>query len=271
MHAAAGWRCAAGRRRRCCPRWCARSAPTPSTAARRRPASHARATTGWTRRSATCRSCGIPGIYIADLNRVLTKDGRPYTVFSPFLRTLDAAGAPLGRAGAPRDRAAVRREGRPDAVAGVARVRRRARPPRSPAGLGGRGPDGGEALGALGDPRLRDGTQRPGRRHLAPVGAPAVRDAVAAVARGARPRRRRPRRRACTAPSSPGATSTARSCCTTRRRRGWSSRSATGARWSGTTTPTRSRPGRRARPAIRSWTPPCASCASWAGCTTARG
>jgi len=28
-----------------------------------------------------------PGIYIADLNRVLTKDGRPYTVFSPFLRS----------------------------------------------------------------------------------------------------------------------------------------------------------------------------------------
>ena len=28
-----------------------------------------------------------PGVYIADLSRVLTKDGRPYTVFSPFLRT----------------------------------------------------------------------------------------------------------------------------------------------------------------------------------------
>src|SRR5690242_982963 len=28
-----------------------------------------------------------PGVYIADLAKVLTKGGRPYTVFSPFLRT----------------------------------------------------------------------------------------------------------------------------------------------------------------------------------------
>ena len=43
--------------------------------------------------------------------------------------------------------------------------------------------------------RLRDVAQHAGRRHLAPVGAPAVRDAVAPVARGARPRRRRRRGR----------------------------------------------------------------------------
>ena len=243
--AAAGSSCAAGRRRRSCPRSRARSAPTPSTAAGdASPASHARATTGWTRRSATCRSAGIPGLHRRP-EPILTKDGRPFTVFSRSCAP-GRAGAPLGRAGAPRDRAAARRDARPDPVAGVARLRRPARPPGSPSRPRRPRPEVDGALAAR-------GVRATGRDATSLADATSRLSVTCASGRC----RRCGSRSACRAAGGRGAEAYRSELAWRdfyaavllhhpRRRRASSSRSAT-ATSSGTTTPTRSRPGRQGR------------------------
>ena len=85
--AAAAWRCAAARRSRCCP-MVAREVGADAVHCSEETTGFARA-----RDDRVQQALGDvplvrhPGVYIADLSRVLTKDGRPYTVFSPFLRT----------------------------------------------------------------------------------------------------------------------------------------------------------------------------------------
>ena len=268
--AAGAWRCA-GPPEEVLPASCGRSAPPPSTAARRRTGfARARDDRVGARRSATCSS-PPPGVYIADLGT------------SPR-RTAGRTRCSARSCGPGRGRSAAPMCGRPSAIelpSGAKAGRMpslttlgfdgRARPPRPPAGLGrGGGQDGGRRWVRSEVRALREGRNTLGRRHsrlsvhlrfgmLSPLWL---------EERGAPPAAAGP---TCTAPSSPGATSTARCCCTTRRRPGRSSRSATGTlEWDDDPDGARGLEGGRDG-LSRSSTPRCASCASWAGCTTARG
>ena len=149
VRAAAGWRCAAGAPEEVVPEVAAEVGADAVYAARRR-LGFARARDGRVDEAlGDLRLVRHPGCSSPTSNRVLTKDGRPFTVYSPVPARLGAQERRSVVQRAPRDRAAVRRERRPDAVAGVARVRRPApdleeRPSRREAAAR----QGGGALGA---------------------------------------------------------------------------------------------------------------------------
>ena len=130
------------------------------------------------------------------------------------------------------------------------------------------GPAGGSTRSSSASTATTSDRDRPRRRrHVAALGRPALRHALAPHGRrGGRRRRRRPRRRSCA--SSPGATGTP--TCSPR-----SPTCATEALDAEYATDrvaqragARSRPGRAASPGTRSSTPACASSARPAGCTT---
>ena len=175
--------------------------------------------------------------------RSTTRQGGPYKVFTPFLRAWRAQERRAPER-APRAIAMPRgRRGRA-AVAARAGLRRARAAARGPPGAGrGRRPPRRGALAARRAPRaLRRAPRRPGRADLAPVGLPALRLPLAAVARARggrppsaalpRPARlaRLPRRRAAALPRTPPASSSTRAT----------------ARWSGTPTPRSCAPGARA-------------------------
>ena len=222
----------------------------------------------WTRRA--WRSCAIPGLFVADV-------GKPRTQGRQAVRGLLAV---LARVGAARAARGPRRAARARAARRRARAARSRRPTRSgcPTTCRTRSrrarPPGRERMHAW----LRDGIAR--LREAATTGSRAAprssrRTCTSAASRRASsssapatPARARARRSSCA--SCAGATSTRTCCSPTPATRA----TPTGARWtssSGRTTTRRSRPGARAGPASRSSTPACASCASAAGSTTARG
>ena len=194
--------------------------------------------------------------------------GRPLQGLHAVPARLARAGAPGARARAARHRDGARRGGRA-AVAARAGLRRAPAAPAGPSAAGRRRrPPRRRALAAQRRPRaLRRAPRRPGRADLAPVGPPALRLPVAAVARAAggraaaaalpRPTRvaRLPRRRAAALPRDGP-----------RRVRRALPRPGVGSR-----PRTRAGLARGRAPASRSSTRRCASSPPPGGCTTARG
>ena len=128
----------------------------------------ARATTGWrgARRRAARAASRVSTSRGSARSR---KGGRPYDVYSAVPASLDAAGAPPGRAGAT-ERSSCRRGAKIGRYAPRWRRSGFDGPPDargSSTGLGGRGPERGGALGALGVRGYGTGRNVLGRRHLA--------------------------------------------------------------------------------------------------------
>jgi deoxyribodipyrimidine photo-lyase len=196
------------------------------------------------------RARPMPGNYIADVSRIATQAGAPYSVFSPFHRAwLDAPRRPIHRAPAeirvPTGLRSGRLEpGTHDDIAGEANGR------------------------AAVDRWLRGPVARYAQRHNDLSGGTSESRRTCAGARSARSRSSAapPTPATTRSPaSSRGATSTPTSCSTTSAPSGRTRGGTT------ITTPSCCTPGRTAGPAIRSSTRACASCGRRGGCTTARG